>query len=308
MRADVVIVNWNGREVLGSCLRHLERQTVPQRVIVVDNASTDGSAAFVRERFPSATLVEMRSNVGFGAGVNAGAALGDAEAIVLVNNDVDADPEMLAELLAPFEAPGAEDVGMVAAMTLMPGRERVDTFGVEVDRGLCAYNRLRNSTPEGEPGVLLGPNGAVAAYRRAAFEQVGGFDERLFAYGEETDLALRLRSAGWRAVAAPDARGVHLGGASFGVDSPLQQELAAFARGFLLRRWGVLRTRGAFHALVVDALVVGWGIVHHRTLRPLRGRVAGWRAAGRGSNPLPPGVIDHTISLLEAIRRLRSMR
>jgi GT2 family glycosyltransferase len=308
MRADVVVVTWNGRAVLDTCLAHLARQSEPHRLIVVDNASEDGTVAHVRERWPEATVVEMPRNVGFGAGVNAGVAAGDGEVVVLVNNDVEADPEMLERLLAPLCERGAEDVGMVAAMTLLPGRERVDTFGVELDRGLCAYNRLRNGSPDGSPGPLLGPNGAVAAYRRAAFEQVGGFDERLFAYGEETDLALRIRSAGWRAAAAPDARGVHLGGASFGVDSPLQQYLAGFARGFLVRRWGILRSRGALHAIAIDALVVGWGIARHRSLRQLRGRVDGWRAAGRGSRPLPPGVVDESVGLPEAIHRLRAMR
>jgi GT2 family glycosyltransferase len=309
VRADVVVVTWRGRDVLASCLEHLAAQTEPHRVIVVDNASRDGTAELVRERFPDATYVELPENRGFGAAVNAGVAAGDGDAVVLVNNDVDVDPGFLAALLAPLRAD--VHIGMVAGMTLMPGRERVDAFGIELDAGLSAYNRVRHAPladSGAAAGVLAGPSGGAAAYRRAAFEQVAGFDETLVAYGEDVDLALRLRAAGWRAAQAPDARGVHLGGATIGVDSPRQRRLGGFARGFLLRRWGVLRSRAAPRALLVDALVVGWGLARHRTLAPLRARVAGWRAAGRGSRALPADAIDRSIGVVESIRRLRSMR
>ncbi|ADB53905.1 glycosyltransferase family 2 protein [Conexibacter woesei] len=308
MRADVVVVTWHGRDVLASCLEHLARQTEEHRVIVVDNASADGTAELMRTRFPELTFRELPRNVGFGAAVNAGAALGDGDAIVLVNNDVDADPDFLAQLLAPLREQSR--AGMVAGMTLMPGREAVDAFGIQLDAGLSAYNRLRHERSDGgaDPGLLAGPSGGAAAYRRVAFDAVGGFDETLIAYGEDVDLALRLRAAGWEAAAAPAARGVHLGGATIGVDSPQQRRLAGFARGFLLRRWGVLRSRGALHALLVELLVVGWGLARHRTLVPLRSRLAGWRAAGRGSRRLPAGAVDATVSIGDAVRRLRTAR
>lgn len=308
MRADVVVVTWRGREVLGSCLEHLAAQDEPHRTIVVDNASHDGTAELVRERFPAATFIELPENVGFGAAVNAGVAAGDSEAIVLVNNDVEVDPGFLRALLTPLR--DDPQVAMVAGMTLMPGRERVDAFGVELDASLAVYNRLRHASPNavGAAGTLAGPSGGAAAYRRTAFEHAGGFDETLIAYGEDVDLALRLRAAGWLAAEAPDARGVHLGGATIGVDSPRQRWLAGFARGFLLRRWGVLRSRAAPRALLLEALVVGWGLARHRTLVPLRARVAGWRAAGRGARKLPPGVVDSGIGVLESLRRLRTMR
>lgn len=307
MTADVVVVTWRGRDVLASCLEHLAAQDEPHRTIVVDNASHDGTAELVRERFANATYVELPENRGFGAAVNAGAAAGDGEAIVLVNNDVDVDPGFLAALLAPLR--DDPRVGMVAGMTLMPGRAHVDAFGIELDAGLAAYNRLRGSAPEAAgAGVLAGPSGGAAAYRRSAFEQAGGFDETLIAYGEDVDLALRLRAAGWAAAAASGARGVHLGGATIGVDSPRQRWLAGFARGFVLRRWGVLRSRAAVRVLLVDGLVIGWGLVRHRTLVPLRARVAGWRAAGRGSRALPPDAVDRSIATRESVRRLRTMR
>jgi GT2 family glycosyltransferase len=297
---DVVIPTWRGREMLASCLEHLEGQA--DSLIVVDNASGDGTVEMVRSRFPRVQVVEMPDNVGFGRAVNAGVRAGSGEVVVLLNNDVDVEPGFVEALAAPFGDPA---VGMVAGVTLMPESGLVDAFGIELDPTLAAYNRLRG-LPAGSPaGVLAGPSGGAAAYRRRAFEQVGGFDQALFAYGEDVDLALRLRAAGWGAAAAPDARGVHLGGASVGAASAWQRELAGFARGYLLRRYGVLRGRYALRAVVFEALVVGWGLVRWRTLVPLRARVRGWRAGAGSRRSAPAEAIDRGIGWREAFRRLR---
>jgi N-acetylglucosaminyl-diphospho-decaprenol L-rhamnosyltransferase len=297
--ADVVIPTWRARDMLERCLIALAADPSPHQAIVVDNASGDGTIELVRERFPAVRLVALEENLGFGRAVNAGVAAGDGEAIVLINNDVLVEPGFVSALATPFADPA---VGMVAGLTLMPGTGAVDGFGIELDRGLAAYNRGR----QGPPGRLAMPSGGAAAYRRTAYEQVGGFDPALFAYGEDVDLGLRLRAAGWAAAEAPSARAVHLGGATAGVGSPWQQDLAGFSRGFLLRRYGVLRGRSAPRALVIEALVVGWGLASRRTLVPLRSRIRGWRAAGRnGRRPVPDGVVDGSIPLREALRRLR---
>jgi GT2 family glycosyltransferase len=300
---DVVIPTWRARDLLASCLEHLSRQTAEQvQVIVVDNASGDGTAEMVRERFPDVRLIELPENVGFGRAVNAGVRAGGAEIVVLLNNDVDVEPQFVEAIAAPF-ADAA--VGMVAGVTLMPGSGLVDGFGIELDPTLAAYNRLRGRALEAaEPGLLAGPSGGAAAYRRSAWDEVGGLDESLFAYGEDVDLALRLRAAGWRAAAAPEARGVHLGGASVGVASPWQRDLAGFARGYLLRRYGVLRGRAALRALVFEALVVGWGLVRHRTAIPLRSRIRGWRAGAGERRTAPAEAIDRGIGWRVAFRRL----
>ena len=313
MRADVVIVSWKARDLTLRCLEHLATQCAAggHQVIVVDNASGDGTPAAIAERFPGVRVIEMEDNVGFGRACNAGAAAGTGDAVVLVNNDVFAQDGFVEALLAPLGARAA--VGSVAGMTLQPrddGREVVDGFGIELDPTLTAYNRLRHRAPgDAAAGVLAGPSGGAAAYRRTAWEQVGGFDDRLFAYGEDVDLALRLRLAGWDAAAAPDARGVHLGGASTGIDSPLQRRLAGFSRGFLLRRYGVLRSRAAPRALAFELLITVYGLLRFRATEPLRGRVAGWRAAGAGPRlAVPSGAIDRSITASEQWRRARHER
>jgi GT2 family glycosyltransferase len=304
--ADVVIATWRARGLLERCLSALHSDPSPKRVIVVDNASGDCSVELVRDEFPEVTLVELPKNLGFGRAVNAGVRAGEGEAIVLVNNDVIVDPGFVDAIVAPLARPS---IGMVAGMTTIPETNLVDAFGIELDPVLAAYNRARNA-PVGTPaGRLAMPSGGAAAYRRLAWEAAGGFDESLFAYGEDVDLGLRLRALGWEAAEAPAARGVHLGGASAGVDSPLQRELAGFARGFLLRRYGILRSRVAPRALALETLVVGWGLMRHRTLVPLRARVRGWCAAGTGGHrPLPPGAVDPAIGVVESVRRLRTAR
>jgi len=305
---DVVMVTTNARELLASSLEHLRHQTISHTVYLSDNASDDGTAEMVRERFPEVVLIANPGNLGFGRSCNNGARRGDGEVIVLANDDMDVEPDFLERIVAPLEAdPG---VGMVAGMTLLPDSDAglVDGFGIEIDPTLAAYNRLRYRPAHETPGVLAGPSGGAAAYRRTAWEAAGGLDESFFVYGEDLDLALRLRLDGWRAAGAPDARGVHLGGATTGAGSDFQRTHSGFARGFILRRYGVLRGREALRAVLLEALVVGWGLVRHRTLIPLRARIRGWRAAGGRRLPLPPGAVDERIGVREAFRRLRSAR
>ncbi len=303
LSADVVIVTWRSGERVLSCLRRLASEQPAERTLVVDNASGDDTVGGVRREFPGVRVLELPENVGFGRAVNAGAAAGDSEAIILVNDDVEVEPGFVRAILAPLE--GDERCGMVAALTLLPDGEHVDAFGIELDVTLAAYNRLRNRLPRDPAGRLAMPSGGAAAYRRSAFEQARGFDTRLFAYGEDVDLGLRLRLDGWMVREAADARGVHAGGASVGRGSPLQRDLGGFARGFLLARYGVLRTPAVARALFFEALVVGWGLVRHRTLVPLSARIRGYRAARGERLPLPGDALDNAISCRTAFARLR---
>jgi len=260
MKTCVVIPTLDARTLLAAALESLDRQTrPPDEVVVVDNASSDGTAELLAERFGHVRVVRNERNLGFGAAVNRGAAATEADVLVLVNNDVECEPDFVERLSAPFED---ARVGMAAGVLLQgdaPGL--VDSAGIELDTTLRSWDALWNR-PVSElarASEPVGPCGGAAAYRLDAFRRLGGFDERLFAYGEDVDLALRLRALGWSAAASERARGVHIGGASVGVDSPIQRRLAGFARAFLLRRYGVLRTRHAPRALAIEALVVAAG-------------------------------------------------
>ena len=323
---DVVIPTWNGRELLRSCLAHLAAQDEPHRVIVVDNGSADGTAAWLAASHPDVRLLALPANIGFGAAVNRGIAAGDGDVVVLINNDVDADPGFLRALVAPLRERPA--VGGVAGLLLAPGRATIDSFGLEADITLAAYARLAGAPLPGavlDDAGLLGPSGGAAAYRRAALEAVspsppgspaddrstsGGavFDEALFAYHEDADLALRLRAAGWEMAVAPEAIGVHLGGASFGVRSAWQTAVAGASRAHVLRKYGVLRSRAGGRALLVEAGVCAVDAFTGRRLDAVRGRVRGWRAARpvAGTAPIPGSALNATITLRGSVALRRA--
>ena len=303
---DVVIPTWNHFEVLERCLATLEAQTVAHTAIVVDNGSTDGTPRRVSERFPDTRLITMATNAGFATAVNRGVGAGSAPYVVLVNNDVELDPTFLARIVEPLRQD--ERLGSVAGLLLAPGRATVDSFGIEVDPTLAAFNRfagIRYPREALHDRGLAGPSGGAAAYRRAALKQVGGFDEAMFAYMEDVDLDLRLRTAGWQTTAAPDAVGIHLGSASFGTRSRWQVEVSGASRAYLLRKYAVL-SRGyttAVRALAVELAVVVADAASARDLAAVRGRLRGWRRAGGCRSPIPEASLNRGIGLRESIRR-----
>jgi GT2 family glycosyltransferase len=178
----------------------------------------------------------------------------------------------------------------------------IDAAGVEVDSGLAGYAYLGGSAPtaaEGPPDGMLGPCGGAAAYRRSAFEAAGGFDERIFAYSEDLELALRLRAAGWRCVLAPGARGLHLGSATLGARTREQARHAAYSRGYVVGRYRV-----GFGWVAVELAVALANVVLLRSFAPLRDRVAGWRK-GRShpARPVPEDAVSPALTGPRALRR-----
>jgi GT2 family glycosyltransferase len=301
---DVVVPTYGNYELTLACLRSLAGQTAAHRVIVVDDGSPDDSAERVRSEWPEVTLLELGSNHGFTRAVNRGAAAGSGRHVVLLNNDVELRPECLERLVVPLRADAT--VGSVAALLLCPGERAIDSLGVSADPTLAGFARLQGHPPEDALGagtVLTGPEGTAGAYRREAWEQVGGLDERIGAYMEILDLALRLRSGGWGTAQAPEAIGIHLGSRTYGHRSARQRRIAGFSRGYLLRRYGVLRRGVAPRALLTETLVVLADAVLCHDVEAARGRLQGWRAArGLEGRPWPPPeAIDSSISLRRSL-------
>jgi N-acetylglucosaminyl-diphospho-decaprenol L-rhamnosyltransferase len=307
---DVVIVAYNRCELTDSCLRHLAAQTIDHRVIVIDNGSTDDTRERLLAEWPDTHLECLEENHGFAEACNLGVAAGSAEIVVLLNNDVDCRPDFLERLVAPL----ARDpqVGAVAALMLQPGEQLIDSAGLAADVTLGSFPRLQGleiGRARSERPVLAGPAGTAAAYRRSAWEQAGGLDERIFAYMEDFDLALRLRSAGWTSVLAADAVGVHLGSATHRHRSAWQRSHGGFGRGYMLRRYGLLRGRTAPRALATEAVVVVGDLLISRDLAALRGRLAGWRAGRRAPRlSAPPAeAVDHAITFRDSLALRRGV-
>jgi N-acetylglucosaminyl-diphospho-decaprenol L-rhamnosyltransferase len=310
LQIDIVIPIHGRREMTERCLAALALQTVPHRTIVVDNASPDDSAAAIASGFPDVELVQLETNRGFSAACNTGISRGTGEVVVLLNNDVIVPPTFLERLTAPFAVDPL--LGSVAAVLRRPDSPLMDSAGLTADPTLAGFPRLQGElerTATAKHPVLLGPAGAAGAYRREALQAVGCLDEQIFFYQEDVDLALRLRAAGWGTSLAPDARAEHIGSATAGQGSPWQRRYGGLARGYMLRRYGVLRGRHGPRALAAETIAtVGDALLSH-DLAALRGRLAGWRGAPCEERRRPPAEgIDATIGFLASLRLRTSSR
>ncbi|MFN8496785.1 MAG: glycosyltransferase family 2 protein [Anaerolineae bacterium] len=205
---SVIIPNWNGKAHLPTCLDALRRQThAPIETIVVDNASTDGSQALIAADYPEVRLIELASNQGFAGAVNRGIEAARGDIIALLNNDTEADPQWVAELVRALD--DHPDAGFAASKLRLFDRRHVlhsagDTFsraGQANSRGVWEED---GGQYDREEPVFSGCGGAVA-YRRGLLEDVGLFDEDFFFNLEDVDLAWRAQLRGYGCVFVPTA-------------------------------------------------------------------------------------------------------
>ncbi len=215
----VVIVNWNGGALLLDCLAALEEQTVRDfRVLVVDNASEDGSPAQAAAQFPRVELLKQGSNTGFAAANNA--ALKHTHAarfVALLNPDARPEPDWLERLLEAARAdPGCACFASRLIQSENPAR--LDGAGDVYHVSGLAWRRGHGGPTRcyREPDEVFAPCAAAALYRREALAAVGGFDADYFCYLEDVDLGFRLRLAGHYCRYVPTAMVHHVGSAFTG--------------------------------------------------------------------------------------------
>ena len=256
--ASILIVNWNDRDRLARCLAALSN--LDAEILVVDNASSDGSAEMVSSRYPRVHLLASASNLGFGAGVNAAARVATSAYLLMLNPDVTAEAESVAALAGFLD----EHPRIAAVAGVLVGPDGRPQHGWNVRRlptplaivsELLLVDRVwpRNPVTVRHHALDLDPRcaaeveqpaGACLMIRRSSFEAVGGFDERFHpAWFEDVDLCARLRDAGARLFYLPTARFRHDGGSS--VEKLSRREAAWFYYRNLLRyadkHWGGLR-------------------------------------------------------------------
>jgi GT2 family glycosyltransferase len=306
-RPTIYIPNLDGGDRLAALMESLRAQTRPAAVVVVDNGSTDGSQELLRADFPEVELIELDENAGFGPALNRAVAATTGDPVVLVNNDVVCEPRFLEALLEPAAA-GAEMVAGVLLTERDPGL--IDSAGVIADRTLMGFDYLNGEPREAAAAAPapLGPTGGAALYSRTAFDGVGGFDERIFLYYEDLDLALRLRVGGARCAAAPDAAAVHAYSQTLGAASGAKYARTGWSRGYMLRRYGVMgRPRDALRVLAAEGAICGGQLLKDRTAKGLGGRLRGWRDA-RGLSrreAAAEGLRDLSLREALALRRAR---
>lgn len=207
---SVIVVNLNGRALLGDCLDSIAAQEYPPaqvQVILVDNGSTDDSVPFVRKAFPEARIVQAGRNLGFAAGSNLGARTATGDYLALLNNDAQAAPGWLHAMV---RAAGANpQIACIASKILDQDGKTIDFVGSAMNLYGRAF-QLDEGLPVApgwydEQRELLAPCGAAMMIRRDLFWQVGGFDEDFIAYYEDVDLGWRLWLCGHKVLFAPKA-------------------------------------------------------------------------------------------------------
>ena len=217
-KVTVVIPNYNGMRFLDECLSSLEKQTYREfETLVIDNASADESAEYIRKNFPWVRVVVTKKNLGFAGGVNLGIYLSKTPYVLLLNNDTRSFPGMIGALVETMES--SDDIFSVSCkMIQYHDHTKMDDAG---DLYTCvgwAFQRGVGQSVSAftKPADVFSSCAGAALYRRDVFNRIGTFDEMHFAYLEDIDLGYRARIAGYRNVYCPEAKVFHVGSGTSG--------------------------------------------------------------------------------------------
>ncbi|MDO5701837.1 MAG: glycosyltransferase family 2 protein [Lachnospiraceae bacterium] len=218
-KTAVVIPNYNGIAYMTDCLEALRLQTLaPDRVIVIDNGSTDGSAELIERSYPECELVRMGRNTGFCGAVNEGIRRSEGcDYVILLNNDTKAEPCFVEELIRAMRKDG-RIFSAQAKMLRMSDPELMDDAGDLYCSLGWAFARGKGKPEElfDRPAEIFSACAGAAIYRMSILGEIGTFDENHFAYLEDCDIGWRAKIRGYHNVFVPAARVLHVGSATSG--------------------------------------------------------------------------------------------
>ena len=206
MKVGIIIVNFNGRHLLEKNLLSVVNNGYEDfEIVIVDNASIDGSVEYLKKEFPSVKVVESKENLGFGGGNNLGVKeYPNYDAYLFLNNDISVPKGFLDNLVKELQK---EDVGAVGPKILYSkekvGSEKriINSAGIYVDRHYMAYDRYDKEEDNPKYSVVEKIDalmGGAFLVKREVFERVGGFNPNMFLYYEDIDLSLRIRDLGYK--------------------------------------------------------------------------------------------------------------
>jgi N-acetylglucosaminyl-diphospho-decaprenol L-rhamnosyltransferase len=276
MRVEFVVVAYRSSDDLTGCLDSISADAPESAIVVVDNASPDDSAAVAASHPSGPRLVVSPSNLGFGGGCNLGAADSTADALFFLNPDARLTPGATARLIAALEADPS--LGVVAPRVVDPsGESRAASAGAEPSlRSSLGHFLILGRVPgirrffepafKADSGARSRPDwvsGAAMLVRKRAFDEVGGFDARIFMYMEDVDLCRRLREKGWAIGYEPEAAVEHGIGHSQSSEQPARWYRAYHV--YVAEHQGALRARAVS---LVAALGLGLRAVAYRGRRP----------------------------------------
>ena len=205
--ASIIIVNYNAGEKLLACLSGVVRSAGDNcEILVVDNASTDNAADAIELDFPQVTLIRSQTNLSFGGGCNLAAGRANSEYLVFLNPDTTVEDGWLEGLIRPLKRDA--ETGLVTAKILLADEpDRINTCGNTIHiTGIAMCRGLGLTRQDFDyPQEVAAVSGAAFAIRRTLFDLLGGFDEAMFLYMEDTDLSWRARLAGWRCLYSPES-------------------------------------------------------------------------------------------------------
>lgn len=292
-KVTVVIPHWNGIEVLEPCLRSLEATDYNNlEIVVVDNASSDDSVAFVRREFPDVKVIQNSENLGFAGGCNVGLRQVESEYYLVLNNDTTHDSDWISPLVEQMES----DSNVAAVQPKIMSAQNPEVFdyagGVGGLMDILAFpyalGRIFTTTEKDDgfydtPRDIFWASGTALLLRGEALKDVGLFDEDFFAHMEEIDLCWRFHNAGWRVVNAPKSRILHHSGWTLPPDRYQKKYLNhrnnlmmivknypfAYLAAILPARIALEGVAFVFSALIRDwkrmaaiAMSIGWNLSH----------------------------------------------
>lgn len=290
--ASAILVTYNSRPVLDGCLRSLHAQEgIRLEILVIDNASEDGTADSIAERFPDVRLWRNSKNVGFGSACNLGMREARGEILLFVNPDLRfPEPDAVARLAAALRAD--RSLGAVGPTFYEEGGSRQPSTARRYPNERWTRGELG-----GLPGELAALLGACLVLSAETAAAVGGFDEDFFLYGEDQDLCLRVRRLGLRLACLPEVRAVHIGRHSEGGTSPreywrkkLEGEYLFYRKHYAARslRW-IRISQWVKSSWELFLLGLSWPIAGRgRAWKERWGKYAAIRAAAAGREGIGP--------------------
>jgi len=268
---SIMVVNWNTKDLLAQCLQSVY-DTVSHldfEVIVIDNASTDGSQAMIKAHFPQVRLIENQGNEGFARANNQGIVASQGRYVLLLNSDTIARPEALEAMF--YFADQHPEVGVVGCKllnadgSLQPSWAQFPTLWSElVGRNI----RKRRPMAGGQAYEVDWVGGACLLARRKAIKTVGLLDEDFFMYSEETDWCFRMARSGWKVCYLPGAEVIHFGGGSSRrASEKMLIQLYRSKLRFFGKHYGSLRKELLHILLIISSLAKGWGLAAFSLLK-----------------------------------------
>lgn len=221
MKADsqvsIVIPNYNGMAFMEACMQAVLRDAPKAELIVVDNASKDGSLEYTREHFPEARVLAMDQNYGFARAVNEGIRAATRPYVILLNNDTEVEPGFTDALVGALEADVRAFSAQAKLIQLQDPLKLDDAGNFYCALGWAfARGKDKPSADYEEQDEVFAACAGAAVYRKALFEEIGYFDEAHFAYLEDIDIGWRARIFGYRNLYVPKARVLHAGSGTSG--------------------------------------------------------------------------------------------